>query len=157
MLRNQGIELHDLLDPSKQSARETASKLDSDVQYQFYRKTDTKEATNAPVENDEPPSTLPISSSAPASPIIQVALASGPEQPTGLVQVHVPGAGSSSEDPMRILAEAIEKYSIPDDEKFELLCRIRVTRALASGNLEELNKLAAARLLAISIYGKFLP
>lgn len=67
--------------------------------------------------------------------------------------VHIPGVATSDRDTMTILAEAVEKYDVPDEEKFELLCRIRIAKALGRANDVDREKLVVARLLSIAIYG----
>lgn len=54
---------------------------------------------------------------------------------------------------MDVLADAIQEYSIPEVETFELLCRIRAAAALAAGKRADREKLVVVRLLAIAIYG----
>ncbi|KAF8906522.1 hypothetical protein CPB84DRAFT_1675694 [Gymnopilus junonius] len=54
---------------------------------------------------------------------------------------------------MNVLSDALQAYSIPERESFELLCRIRVAAALSTGRTEELEKLIVVRLLAIAIFG----
>ena len=53
---------------------------------------------------------------------------------------------------MSILSDAIETYNIPDDAKFELMCRIRVAQALCHGNDSDREKLVVVRTLAIAIF-----
>lgn len=53
---------------------------------------------------------------------------------------------------MSILAAAIETYNIPDDAKFELMCRIRVAQAFCHGNDGDREKLVVVRALAIAIF-----
>jgi E3 ubiquitin-protein ligase HUWE1 len=53
---------------------------------------------------------------------------------------------------MSILADAIEMHNIPDDAKFELMCRIRVAQALCHGNDSDREKLVIVRALAIAIF-----
>lgn len=67
--------------------------------------------------------------------------------------VHIPGVATSDRETMTILAEAVEKYDVPDEEKFELLCRIRIAKALGRANDVDREKLVVARLLSIAIYG----
>lgn len=69
--------------------------------------------------------------------------------------IHIPGVATSDKDSMTILAEAVEKYDVPDEEKFELLCRIRIAKTLGKGNDVDREKLVVARLLSIAIYGQY--
>ena len=54
---------------------------------------------------------------------------------------------------MNVLADAIQTYSVPENETFELLCRIRGAASLATGHKADREKLVIVRLLAIAIYG----
>lgn len=67
------------------------------------------------------------------------------------VVVHLGPLAHSSKSPMETLAETVESYGIPNDEKFELLCKIRIAKALSEGKYEERVKLVLIRLLAIAI------
>ena len=53
---------------------------------------------------------------------------------------------------MDILADTMEAYSIPDEEKFELLCRIRTAQALEKDRAADREKLVIIRLLATAIF-----
>lgn len=69
------------------------------------------------------------------------------------VNVHIDQQTLESKDVMSLLADTIEKYSVPDDEKFELLCRIRSASVLTKGKEPEREKLIITRLLSIAIFG----
>ncbi|KAG8983821.1 hypothetical protein FRB90_005708, partial [Tulasnella sp. 427] len=155
-LRDHGIELHDFLDAKKQGSVELDLSGESgDVQFQFYRKSAEK------VQEQSGPAESPTSTQQTSIPAVPsssqpsqsaAAPSTGPKPSSGMTVVHIPGVATSDRDAMTILAEAVEKYDVPDEEKFELLCRIRITKALKSGNEVDREKLAAARLLAIAIY-----
>lgn len=80
-----------------------------------------------------------------------------PVTPTALgstaIKIHIDEQKISSKSVMAVLADAIEAYSVPDDDKFELMCRIRAARALNKGNEADRVKLVIIRLLAIAIFG----
>ncbi|KAG8879106.1 hypothetical protein FRB97_002021 [Tulasnella sp. 331] len=153
ILREQGIELHDYLDAKKAPIHVDLTSNDSaDVKYQFYRKANGKmaqgtESGGVLVDN---PSTTVSPSGPPVSPTTTAAL--NKAAPGGMVVVHLIGIATSPKDSMVSLAEAVEKYDIPEEERFELLCRIRVAKALVLGHDEEREKLLVARLLSIAIY-----
>ncbi|TFK54241.1 hypothetical protein OE88DRAFT_1786570 [Heliocybe sulcata] len=71
---------------------------------------------------------------------------------SGAVHVHIDSQTLDSKPAMEILADAMETYAMPDDDKFELLCRIRSAQVLASGREAEREKLVIARLLSIGIF-----
>ncbi|KAK0485978.1 hypothetical protein IW261DRAFT_1662959 [Armillaria novae-zelandiae] len=73
--------------------------------------------------------------------------------PPGAVSIHIDESTLQSKSEMEILADTIEKYSVPDSEKFELLCRIRAAVVLRKGKEDDREKLVIIRLLAIAIFG----
>lgn len=79
----------------------------------------------------------------------------GPGAPgpsTGSVVVHIDSQAIESRPVMTILAEAVETYATPEDERFELLCRIRAAKALIPDNVEVREKLVTIRLLSTAIF-----
>ncbi len=58
----------------------------------------------------------------------------------------------SSKEAMDILADCVDTYNVPEEERFELICRIRAAQALLPGKEEEREKLVIARLLATAIF-----
>lgn len=71
---------------------------------------------------------------------------------TGAVNIFISEQEVLAKPPMEVLADVIEKCPMPDDSKFEVLCRIRTARALSKGHRSEREKLVIARLLAIAIF-----
>lgn len=71
----------------------------------------------------------------------------------GAVTVHIGEATVLAQPVMNVLADAIDAYSIPDSEKFEVLCRIRTAASLVKDRTADREKLVIIRLLAIAIYG----
>ncbi|KEP45329.1 DUF908 domain protein, partial [Rhizoctonia solani 123E] len=61
------------------------------------------------------------------------------------------GSGSPKDD-TQIVAEAVQKYEIPDEEVFELLCRAQIARILGPNQESAREKLVCAQLLAIAIF-----
>ncbi|KAJ7579230.1 hypothetical protein C8J56DRAFT_339945 [Mycena floridula] len=86
-----------------------------------------------------------------------------PSAPTrGAVVIHIDEKTLNTKRAIDILADAIETYSLPDSEKFELLCRIRTAQSLRKSTGEqqdteilqvERERLVSIRLLAIAIFG----
>lgn len=110
----------------------------------------------------------PASQTTMAATTIPAAAAPSPGAASGAVTIHIDQRILVSQSPMTILADTIQAYSVPDDEKFELLCRIRAAAVLAKGKnnkdgkdkeqedkemLAEREKLVVVRLLAIAIFG----
>ncbi|KAF9566753.1 hypothetical protein CPC08DRAFT_814629 [Agrocybe pediades] len=54
---------------------------------------------------------------------------------------------------VNVLADAIQTFTVPESETYELLCRIRSAASLSPGRKQEREKLIVVRLLAIAIYG----
>ncbi|KAG2739755.1 hypothetical protein P692DRAFT_201935691 [Suillus brevipes Sb2] len=55
---------------------------------------------------------------------------------------------------MEILSDVLEMHPLNNDDKFELLCRVRSAKALASGNEIMREELVVIRLICIAIYGR---
>lgn len=72
---------------------------------------------------------------------------------SGAITVHLDEHTLASKSTMDVLADTLDTYSVPDDQKFELLCRIRAAAVLRKGQEVDRAKLVAIRLLAIAIYG----
>ncbi|KAH9935552.1 uncharacterized protein B0H18DRAFT_1082292 [Fomitopsis serialis] len=72
---------------------------------------------------------------------------------SGAVNIHIDSNTIQSKEPMDVLADIIEAYSVPDTEKFELLTRIRAARAANISHAAEREKLVTVRLLATAIFG----
>lgn len=134
-IREHGLELVDLTSDKKQEEVEALPAEASEVNFAFYRKPSKveKKYSNA-VEGDpfdgqprKPPSSAPVI-------------------------VHLGPLAHSSKTAMDVLAETVESYSVPDEEKFELMCRIRIARAMGKGRQEERVKLVMVRLLAVAVF-----
>ncbi|EGN99872.1 hypothetical protein SERLA73DRAFT_88605 [Serpula lacrymans var. lacrymans S7.3] len=71
----------------------------------------------------------------------------------GAANIHIDEEILSKKEPMDVLADIVEVHALSDDDKFELLCRIRSAMALAPGKEDMREKLIIVRLLAIAIFG----
>jgi E3 ubiquitin-protein ligase HUWE1 len=145
-LREHGIGLLDLAGGKGAEDIEGVPSEAREVNFNFYRTEATisaekeKKQENLPEVSTSSPRKLPstTTSPAPSSTAVQVRL----DEPTILAKPV-----------MNVLADAIQTYSVPDTESFELLCRIRASSSLAPGNKSDREKLVVVRLLAIAIYG----
>ena len=72
---------------------------------------------------------------------------------SGAVNIHIDEQALNSKSGTDVLADTIALYSVPDAEKFELMCRIRAATVLAKGKEVVREKLVIVRLLAIAIFG----
>ncbi|KAF9227402.1 hypothetical protein BS17DRAFT_727628 [Gyrodon lividus] len=111
-----------------------------DVSFVYY-KSDHKEKEQKPETADEAlatprkPFTAPTSSS------------------SGAVSIHIDEETLKKKEVMEILADILELHPLSNDDKFELLCRTRVAKAIVTGNEATREKLVVVRLLAIALYG----
>lgn len=71
---------------------------------------------------------------------------------SGSVTIHIDSQTLATKPAMDILADTMEAHSVPDEEKFELLCRIRTSQALAKDRAADREKLVIIRLLATAIF-----
>lgn len=133
-IREHGLEFADLASDKKQGLVEALPDEASEVNFAFYRRpsSEEKKTTNT-TEGDAFDGQQRKPSAAP-------------------VLVHLAPLTHSSKATMEILADTIETYSVPDEEKFELMCRIRVARALSKERHQERAKLVVVRLLAIAVF-----
>jgi E3 ubiquitin-protein ligase HUWE1 len=140
-LREYGVSLVDLA--SRQGIA-TVDALPSDareVHFSFYR---TDESGRNDQDTKMEADTEPPQSSPRKAPTTTASSA---------VSIHIDNAVLQSKTDVDILADIIEKYSVPETEKFELMCRIRAAIVLKHGNEAEREKLVIVRLLAIAIFG----
>ncbi|KAJ8696871.1 E3 ubiquitin-protein ligase tom1 [Pleurotus ostreatus] len=128
-LRDFGVSLVDLVSPSGNAAIDSLPREAGRVNFSFYR-------TAAPTSADQDK---------------KMETDAAPNRGPTVVQIDEQTV--ESKPVMHILKEAIETYSIPEKEKFELMCRIRAAKALVKGNSVEREKYVTVRLLAIAIFG----
>ena len=143
--REHGVGLVDLANEHSTPQVESLPSELREVHFTFYRK-------DGPIENKGSDSTTLFD----ATPKTPVRKASGPvpsaSASPGAVHVHLTEEMLEKKTAMEVLADAIEHYSVPDDEKFELLCRIRTAMSLFKGKEEDRAKLITVRLLALAIF-----
>ncbi|KAI5123932.1 hypothetical protein M0805_006347 [Coniferiporia weirii] len=137
-LREHGVEMLDLVSDKGEKHVENLPQETSEVNFVFYRKSDDQ------AEKDTSGHDASIfESSAHAQPAVQ---SSAPHN------IHLGPLAQSSRPAMEIFADAVKSHQVPDNEKYELLCRIRTARALGAGREEERCMIVVARLLAIAVY-----
>ncbi|KAF5354781.1 hypothetical protein D9756_005295 [Leucocoprinus leucothites] len=141
-LREYGIKLVDLVSSNREAEVEGLPLDARELTFSFY-KTDAGTGTTqdkGKEESNEPPVT-------PSKPqTTQTTSSAGP------VNVPISETTLQTQTPMKILADSVHEYGIPEEEKFELLHRIRISQALHKGNQTEREKLVIARLISIAIY-----
>lgn len=145
-LREYNVSLVDLINEKGSPGVEALPSEAREVNYSFYR-TGSQEKEKKEEKQDEGGDVF-SSSQAPSKPTN-----TGSTTNNGAVNVHIDQRALESKDTMVLLAEAIEEYSVPPEDKFELLCRIRAARVLIKGKAAEREKLVIIRLLSIAIFG----
>lgn len=171
-IREYGLNFADLFTQPKPAADGSHLSIEvpaeaAQVSHTFYRKSPPSAASPAVAAKDkETPASTPAqtpikpkASAAPTAPVTPAAIlpASTTLTSSGMVTVQIPSLLDSDKRAVDILADAIEAHAVPDDEKFELLCKIRCALALGKGQekAKEREKLGVVRLLAIAIFGDF--
>lgn len=144
-LREHGVEMLDLVSTKGKKRLEELPLEASEVNFTFYKKGEdvpvaTEKEKERPKADDE--NALFESASRPQP----VAQSSAPHI------VHLGPLAQSSRPPMEIFADAVKSHQVPDNEKYELLCRVRTAQALGPGRDDARQKLVIARLLAIAVY-----
>ncbi|KZT10978.1 uncharacterized protein LAESUDRAFT_721398 [Laetiporus sulphureus 93-53] len=155
-LREYDVNLPDLVSDKGKTQIEALPNEAREVNFTFYRhdvpssvphKEKEKSAeSHAPQQNVAQTPTRRTGTSSSAT-------ASAPVISSGAVNIHISIKTIEAKEPMHILADIIEAYSVPDSEKFELLCRIRAARALTAAHAVDREKLVIVRLLATAIFG----
>ncbi|KAJ6625623.1 hypothetical protein B0H10DRAFT_1782772 [Mycena sp. CBHHK59/15] len=142
-LREYGVSLVDLASSQGNATVDALPAEAREVQFSFYR-TDER-GGNDPENKMDTDTELhhgsPRKAPAPASAV------------SNAVSIHVDNANLESKSHVDILADIIEEYSVPESEKFELMCRTRAAIVLKQGNETDREKLVIVRLLAIAIFG----
>ncbi|KAL4252810.1 UPL family protein [Abortiporus biennis] len=148
-LREYDLNLVDLVDEKCKAQIEALPVEAREVNFTFYPKTANTSPKEAKPETDV--FDTPIT----PTPSRKNTLTSGqnPPPPSGSVTVHIDHQILELKPAMDILADAVEQYSVPDEEKFELLCRIRTAQAMSPLHSAEREKLLNIRLLATAIFG----
>lgn len=120
-----------------------------EVVFTFYKKGGSQPKN----ENEKEPESDPFEA-LPQTPRKGVPSASvtGAAPANGPIAIHIDNHTLQAKPTMQVWSEAIETYAVPEDEKFELLCRIRSAKALAPANAENREKLVIVRLLAIALF-----
>lgn len=140
-LREYGVSLVDLASRQGSATVEALPAEAREVHFSFYR-TDERgrnDQDNKMDTDTELPQSSPRKATTNAA--------------SSAVSIHIDNAALQSRSDVDILADIIDKYSVPETEKFELMCRTRAAIVLKHGNEGEREKLVVVRLLAIAIFG----
>ncbi|KZT26754.1 hypothetical protein NEOLEDRAFT_1062431 [Neolentinus lepideus HHB14362 ss-1] len=141
-LREYDVGLVDLVSENGKARVDDLPSEAREVNFTFYKK------DSAEKDKEKDPFAAPQTPQTPR----KAQIASTSSGNSGAVHVHIDSQNLDSKSAMEILADATETYAMPDDDKFELLCRIRSAQVLAPGREAEREKLVIARLLAIAIF-----
>ncbi|KAF9820248.1 hypothetical protein IEO21_01462 [Rhodonia placenta] len=153
-LRDYDVNLADLVSEKGKAQVEALPNEAREVNFVFYRQptsgaSTVKAATATDAHTPDAAPQTPVRGRV----ISSSNVAATPGTSTGAVTIHIDSKIIESREPMDILADTIEAYSVPDSEKFELLTRIRAARALTSTHAADREKLVTVRLLATAIFG----
>ncbi|KAI0081201.1 hypothetical protein K474DRAFT_1768664 [Panus rudis PR-1116 ss-1] len=149
-LRESDLNFADLVGDKGKEAVEALPVEAREVHFTFYPK-----PSGIPVKKEATADADVFESSSLQTPKKGVTPGTGPSTTgpsTGAITVHIDSQTLASKPTMTVLAEAVERYSVPEDEKFELLCRIRAAQVLIPERNEEREKLVVVRLLATAIF-----
>ncbi|KAJ7084416.1 hypothetical protein B0H15DRAFT_888578 [Mycena belliarum] len=140
-LREYGVSLVDLSTRQGSPAVDALPTEAREVHFSFYRTNERgrSDADNKMDTDLEPPQSSPRKGPSSAA--------------SNAVNIHIDTLALRAKSEVAILADIIDKYSVPETEKFELMCRTRAATVLKSGNEAEREKLVVVRLLAIAIFG----
>ncbi|KIJ18752.1 hypothetical protein PAXINDRAFT_167299 [Paxillus involutus ATCC 200175] len=136
-LHEHGISLLQLATPHDVPQVDALPGEARDVSFVYY-KSDSKEKEQKPEAGDE-----------------ALELRKPPVAPTssGAINIHIDEETLKKKDVMEILGDILDLHPFSNDDKFELLCRTRVAKALVTENKVIREKLVVVRLLAIALYG----
>lgn len=151
-LREYGVSLVDLVTESGKHIVEELPTEAREVHFSFYKTGSSKD--NKPKEMDV--DTVP---DVPVTPVrrasttaVPTSESANPPSTSGAVNIHIDAQTLESKPTMDILADVIEKYDVPEAERFELMCRIRTAQVLFPGRDEDREKVVIIRLLANAIF-----
>ena len=167
-VRQAGITMYDVV--KDELEKEIPAEL-QEVSFEFYRNaaSPTSTAPNSFVENvEEQKEASSVTTPAIKSTKIGKNPATGSATPIaasstksmdmpeaeGLTSFHLGNVADSGKSAHDILADAMETYHVPTEEKLHLLQRIRVAMSLKNKEMRRL--MLRLRLLAISVLGKYL-
>lgn len=147
-LREYDVSLVDLVTDQGKPVLDALPIEAREVQFKFYN---TGKAKQSKDRANEMEIDLPESSQTSQRPLAPVSTASS-SQAAGATTLYFDTQTLSSKGAMDILADCVDTYNVPEDERFELMCRIRAAQALLPGREEDREKLLIARLLATAIF-----
>lgn len=138
------IKLTTLASKTAQARIESLPNEAREVVFTFYRKDIPSKEKTSDADVFDAPTQSPRKISAGSTSTTSIS--------PGSVVVHIDSQTLEEKGAMEILADAVEAYSVPDEEKFELLCRIRTAQALTKTHVDDREKLVVVRLLATAIF-----
>ncbi|KAI9449410.1 hypothetical protein BJY52DRAFT_1215929 [Lactarius psammicola] len=147
-LREYDVSLVDLVTDQGRPVLEALPIEAREVQFKFYNTGKAKRSKDQTTEMEvDLPDNLQASPQRTLAPV-----STAPSQAAGAITLYFDTQTLSSKGAMDVLADCIDTYNVPEDERFELMCRIRAAQALLPGREEQREKLIIARLLATAIF-----
>ncbi|KAF7321292.1 hypothetical protein MKEN_00649200 [Mycena kentingensis (nom. inval.)] len=138
-MREYGVSLVDLASPQGVPTVDALPADARQVHFSFYRTNEDARSDQDKMDTDTEPQSSQRKPTATTS--------------SNAVSIHVDSATLDSKSEVDVLADIVEKYAVPEADKFELMCRIRAALVLKRGNEAEREKLVVVRLLAVAIFG----
>ena len=130
-LREYDVSLLDLVNGSSKATLEALPSEAKEVNYVYYRQDKSDPSAQAGKSTTPDADVFTGTAQTPGH------KSSAPTPSTsGAVNVHIDSKTIETKDAMNILADIVETYSVPDNEKFELLTRIRAAQAVVPDRAE---------------------
>ncbi|KAI0360913.1 hypothetical protein OH77DRAFT_1558017 [Trametes cingulata] len=158
-LRDYDINLVDLVTEKGKAQIEALPTEAREVNFVFYRQAPSSAAAGKEKEKVAAAATAEgdvfdtVAQTPSRKPAVTLGGANNASTSSGAVTIHIDSKTIESKPAMDILADAIEAYSVPDSEKFELLMRIRGAQVMTNAHAADREKLVIVRLLSTAIFG----
>lgn len=141
-IHEHGVSLLDLVSANGLSQVDVLPAEARDVSFVYYRTDQKEKGQGKETDHGETMPSTPRKLSVPPSTSHSYAST-----------IHIEEETLKNKAVMEIMADVLETHSLNNDDKFELLCRVRSAKALASGNEIMREELVVIRLICIAIYG----
>jgi E3 ubiquitin-protein ligase HUWE1 len=147
-LREYGITLVELITPKGQDKVDGLPNDTREVNFSYYP------PSGSSARKEEKPAAQPEPSTfeTPRKPTVSFA---APTPSSTAVNIHIDQETLQSKSPAQLLQDTLATHNLSDQDKFELMSRIRsaVSLGVGSHHLTERDKLVTVRLLATAIFG----
>ncbi|KAI8975845.1 hypothetical protein BD414DRAFT_580582 [Trametes punicea] len=158
-LRDYDVNLVDLATEKGKPQIEALPTEAREVNFVFYRQAPISAAVGKEKEKEREKTTTEgdvfdsVTQTPGRKPAVTLSGSNNASTSSGAVTIHIDSKTIESKPAMDILADTIERYNVPESEKFELLMRIRGAQVMTSAFAADREKLVIVRLLATAIFG----